>query len=230
MFYFLMPATVGFILVRKELINLLVGWNKFTRENVALASVLFALYSLGVVGRGVKEVVDRAFYSLKDTKAPAIIGVIIMTVNISMSLLLLRFIGVYGIPVAYSVSILTGSAVLLLLLRKKIGPFGGKKLAGVIIKIALSCIFMAAVVLPITWLLKGHTFNAGLITGMIQKIMPNSSSGIISLLQQLSDRAIKLIVPAALGAVVYFSSTYVLKVDEAVDVFKKLKAKVIKHN
>lgn len=230
MFYFLMPATVGFILVRKELINLLVGWNKFTPENVALASVLFALYSLGVVGRGVKEVVDRAFYSLKDTKAPAIIGVIIMTVNISMSLLLLRFIGVYGIPVAYSVSILTGSAVLLLLLRKKIGPFGGKKLAGVIIKIALSCIFMAAVVLPITWLLKGHTFNAGLITGMIQKIMPNSSSGIISLLQQLSDRAIKLIVPAALGAVVYFSSTYVLKVDEAVDVFKKLKAKVIKHN
>ena len=230
MFYFLMPATAGFILVRKELINLLVGWNKFTPENVQLASVLFALYALGVVGRGVKEVVDRAFYSLKDTKAPAIIGVIIMAVNISMSLLLLRIIGVYGIPIAYSVSILTGAAVLLLLLRKKVGPFGGKKLGRVIIKIALSCIVMAAVVLPVTWLLKGQTFRGYLIVGAVQKLIPNVSPGIIALMQQVTDRAIKLLVPAVLGAMVYFVSTYVLKVDEAVDVFKKLKAKVLKQN
>jgi len=230
MFYFLMPATAGFILVRKELLNLIVGWKKFTPEDVELASVLMSLYALGVVGMGVKEVIDRAFYSLKDTKAPAIIGVIVMAVNISVSLLLMNIIGVYGIPIAYSVSILTGAAVLLLLLRKKIGAFGGKKLIRVIIKIAISCIVMSAVVLPLTWLLNGHTFRAGLITGAVQKIIPSVSSGIINLLQQLTDRAIKLCVPAGLGAIVYFASTYVLRVEEAVDVFKKLKAKLLKQN
>ncbi|NLL06363.1 MAG: murein biosynthesis integral membrane protein MurJ [Clostridiaceae bacterium] len=207
MFYFLLPATAGFILVRKELLNLIVGWNKFTPENVEFASVLLSLYALGVVGMGVKEVVDRAFYSLKDTKAPAIIGVIIMVVNVSISLLLLPFIDAYGIPLAYSVSILTGAAVLTLMLRKKIGAFGGKKLARVIFKIILSCIIMSAVVFALISVLSGFTFSVTLI-----------------------DRAIKLIVPAGLGALVYFGSTYVLKIDEAVDVFNKLKAKALRHN
>jgi len=230
MFYFLMPATAGFILVRKELLNLIVGWKKFTPEDVELASVLMSLYALGVVGMGVKEVVDRAFYSLKDTKDPAIIGVIVMIVNISVSLLLMNIIGVYGIPVAYSVSILTGAAVLLVLLRRKIGAFGGRKLGKVIAKIAISCIVMSAVVLLITWLLNRNTFKAGLIVGIVQKIVPGISHDIISLLQQLTDRAIKLFIPAVFGAIVYFASTYILKVDEAVTVIEKLKVKLLKQN
>ena len=229
MFYFLLPATAGFILVRKELLNLIVGWKRFTPEDVELASVLMSLYALGVVGMGVKEVTDRAFYSLKDTKDPAIIGVIVMAVNISMSLLLLNIIGVYGIPIAYSVSVMTGAAVLLLMLRKKIGPFGGRKLGGVVVKVVMSCIVMSAVVLPVMWLLNGHTFEAGPIIGLIRFIMPDAKGGIVTLLEKVTDRAIKLVVPAALGAVVYFASTYVLKVDEAVDVFDKLKTKIIKH-
>jgi len=230
MFYFLLPATAGFILVRKELLNLIVGWNKFTPENVEFASVLLSFYALGVVGMGVKEVVDRAFYSLKDTKAPAIIGVIVMVVNVSISLILLRFIGAYGIPIAYSVSILTGAAVLTIMLRKKIGAFGGKKLGKVIIKIILSCIVMTLVILPLMMVFNKFSFRADLIVGAIKYIIPDISADAIALMHELTDRAIKLIVPAALGALVYFVSTYLLKVDEAVDVFKKLKAKVLRHN
>jgi putative peptidoglycan lipid II flippase len=93
------------------------------------------------------------------------------------------------------------------MLRKKIGAFGGKKLARVIFKIILSCIIMSAVVFALISVLSGFTFSVTLI-----------------------DRAIKLIVPAGLGALVYFGSTYVLKIDEAVDVFNKLKAKALRHN
>lgn len=189
--------------MRKELLNLVVGWGKFTPDAVNLGSMLMAFYAIGIIGTGVKEVVDRAFYSLKDTKKPAVIGIIIIAVNISFSLVLLRIIGAYGIPLANSISILTGAMVLVLMLRKKIGAFGCKKLAKVVFKIALSCIIMSAVVLPVIYVVNRFTYGDVLI-----------------------DRTIKLILPAAVGALVYFASTYILKVDETVNVLNKLKTKV----
>lgn len=204
-FYFLMPTTAGFILVRKELLNLVVGWGKITPEAVNLASMLLALYAIGIIGTGVKEVVDRAFYALNETKRPAVIGVIIMAVNISFSLLLLRIIGVYGIPLANSIAILTGATVLVILLRNKIGAFGGKKLAKVIIKIAISCIIMAVVVLSVVFVVNKFTFG-----------------GVVL------DRAIKLIIPATVGVLVYFAATYIFKVDEAVEVLNKVRTKILR--
>jgi len=201
-FYFLMPATAGFILVKKEVLNFIMGW-KFSAEDVDLASMLVAFYAIGIVGMGIKEVIDRAFYSLKDTKRPAVIGVIVMVVNVGASLLLLQIMGAYGIPLGNSISTLTGALVLAILLRRKIGAFGGKKLLRVVLKIAVSCIIMSAIVLPVSFLLKSYTSGIAVV-----------------------DRTIQLIIPAGLGALVYFASTYVLKVDEAVDVFEKAKIRL----
>lgn len=201
-FYFLMPATFGFILVRNQLLNFIVGW-KFSPEDVKLAGMLVALYAVGIVGMGIKEVIDRAFYSLKDTKRPAVIGVIVMVVNIGTSLLLLQIMDAYGIPLGNSISTLTGALVLAILLRRKIGAFGGKKLFGVVLKIAVACIIMTAIVLPSTILLESFTSGIAMV-----------------------DRAIQLAVPAGVGALVYFASTYFLKVEEAVEVFDKAKIKL----
>ncbi|MFZ5989689.1 MAG: murein biosynthesis integral membrane protein MurJ [Bacillota bacterium] len=201
--YFLIPATVGFILVRKELINLIVGWGKITPGDVTLASTILALYAAGITGVGIKELVDRAFYSLKDTRRPAIIGIIVMGVNIAVSLILTRFIGVYGIPVGNSVSTLAGAFVLMFLLRRKIGSFGASKFVGSTLRIASASLLMAIVLIPVTLVMAKYTFGFALL-----------------------DRSIKLFIPAALGALVYFASTYVLKVGEAVEVLDKVRSRL----
>ena len=200
--YFLMPATAGFIIVRKELINLLVGWGKITPEDVTLAGVIMALYALGIVGVGVKEVVARAFYSLKDTKKPAVTGVIIMIVNIAVSLILINIIGPYGIPVGNSVSMLSGATILFVLLRRKIGGFGGSKLATSILKIAAASLIMAAVTVPVMLVLNRYSFGT-----------------------DLTDRLVKLFVPAGSGVLVYFAATYMLGLNEPVEVLSKVKVK-----
>ena len=191
--YFLIPAAVGFITLRYQLIDFLYGWGKVTANNISLASSIMALYALGITGIGIKEVVDRAFYSLKDTKKPAINGVIIMAVNIVSSLVLMKFIGVLGIPLAYSISALTGAVVLLTLLRKKVGPFGGKKLVLGIIKVAVASTVMLAVIIPVNLILQHHTFG-----------------------HLVVDKGIKLFVPVMTGGIVYYIATYCLKIDEAV--------------
>lgn len=204
--FFLIPAAAGFIAVRYQLIDFLYGWGKVTSDNVSVASGMLALYSPGVIGIGIKEVVDRAFYSLKDTKRPAINGVIIMLVNVASSLLFINFAGVLGIPAAYSISAITGALVILFMIRKKIGAFGGRALLAATLKITASSVIMLLLILPLTAALK--QFDSGHV---------------------IIDKGLKLALPVAAGAVSYFAAACLLKVDEASEVLGKLRGKFSTH-
>lgn len=198
--YLLVPAAAGFIAVRYQLLNFIMGWGKITASNVSLASDILALYAVGITGIGIKEIVDRAFYSLNDTKKPAYNGVIIMVVNIAASLILIRFINVLGIPMAYSISALTGGFVILYMLRRKVRAFGGRKLLFMTVKVITASVIMVAVVTGFNSVLGRYTFGAAIV-----------------------DRGLKLFIPAGAGAVVYFLVTYLLRVQEAVDVLNKVR-------
>ncbi len=201
--YILIPCTAGFIAVRYQLVGVLIKWGKIGVTEESMAAAMLALYAIGIAGVGIKEIVDRAFYSQKDTIRPTINGVIIMIVNIAASLILARFMGVYGIPLGYSLASLTGGVVLLYLLRRRIGAMGLKKLAVFVVKVAAASGLMFLLVLVINSFLSNYTFGFSFL-----------------------DRCVKLFTPAAIGAAAYFAVTYVLKIDESVDMLNKAKAVV----
>lgn len=203
--YILIPCTAGFIAVRYQLVGVLIKWGKIGATEESMAAAMVALYAIGIAGIGIKEIVDRAFYSQKDTLRPTINGVIIMVVNIAASLLLAQFMGVYGLPLGYAIASLTGAIVLLYLFRKKAGAFGLKKLALYAVKVAAASGIMFLSVLVINKLLSNYTFGFSFL-----------------------DRCVKLLAPAALGAAVYFAVTYLLRIDEAVDMLNKARAVVLK--
>lgn len=142
----LVPVTFGFIAVRQELLQLISQWGKVTSSDIDAAAGLLCMYSIGILGIGLKEILDRAFYALKKTLLPAINGFVIMAVNIILSQLLMRRMGANGIPLAYSIASLTGTAVLLYALRRNIGPFG-KGLGLTFIKSVLAAAVMFVCVL-----------------------------------------------------------------------------------
>lgn len=119
----LIPMTFGFIAVREPLLRVLAQYGNITAADITKAALLLAAYAISILGIGYKEILDRAFYAMQDTKTSAVVGFIIMGANICCSLLLMQFFGAYGIPLAYSISSLIGSCVLLWRLRKKIGSF-----------------------------------------------------------------------------------------------------------
>ncbi len=201
--YFMVPAALGFVCVNRQLVNFFMAWNRITADNVTLAGNMMALYAASVVGIGIKEVIDRAFYSLKDTGKPALNGVLMMVVNVAISLIAIQFIGPLGIPLAYSLSSLLGGSVLVFMIRKKIGPFGVTGFAKAIVKALFAGLIMAVAVLAINRLLGGYTFG-GLFT----------------------DRAVKLIVPGAAGVLVYFLASYLFKAEEAVSAVRKAGSKL----
>ncbi len=194
----LIPVTVGFIVVREPLLELIANWGKITDRDIERAAMLVIMYSIGIVGIGAKEILDRAYYALKDTKTPAINGFVVMAVNIGLSLILIRVIGAYGIPFAYSVASLTGSIVLMVRLKGKIGSY----LSGFFVKFlkgAISAAVMGiAAYFTVTWL---------------NSLLPYA--GII-------ERILKLIIPAGAGVIVYAVMLVILRVDIATAAVKKL--------
>ena len=200
----LVPITFGFMTVRKPMLQLISNYGKITDTDIEKAGLLVLMYSIGIIGVGSKEILDRAFYALKDTKFPAINGFIIMGVNVILSLTLTNVIGAYGIPLAYSVASLTGLCVLLAALRGKIGQYC-KGLGINFVKCMLSGIIMAAAVLLVSFGLDSVLYADTLIV-----------------------RLVKLGVPVCTGVVVYGIMVVVLRVDAVKPIIGVIKRKVFK--
>ena len=198
----LIPVSFGFISARKPLLELIANYGKITDSDIEKAAILMAMYSIGILGVGLKEILDRAFYACKNTFLPAVNGFVIMAFNVTLSLILTRFMGAYGIPLAYSLSSLIGLCVLCTLLRKKVGPYA-KGLGTTLVKCIVSGAVMALFVTAV---------NYGL-----SLALPSVS---------VAARIIKLAIPVAAGVVVYALMTLILKVNAVLTVLDAVKRKL----
>ena len=201
--YFMIPATAGFVSIRYQLIDFLAGWGKVSSSEVDIAAGMLAFYALGIVGVSLKEVIDRAFYSIKDTKTPALNGIAIMVVNISACLVLIKFMGVFGIPLAYSISSLAGGFFIIYLLQRKIGVIINKNFVIDMLKIIASSLSMLVCVILVSQLLSK-----------------------MSLGNLIIDKSVKLLVPTVIGGLFYICVTWLLKLEEAKTFATKIMFKI----
>lgn len=198
----LIPITFGYISVREPLLNLLVAWGKVSLDAVKKAEIFLSFYAVGILGIGLKEILDRALYSIKNTSISALNGFLIMFVNIILSLVLMPYIGAYGIPLAYSLASLAGVSNLLFQLKRKIGSYG----VGLLKQIIKSLFISILMWLLVFFILKGLNL---IFTG---------DSFII--------RIIKLGTPAFIGAVFYLILAYILKIS----LIRDFADKILKRN
>ena len=194
----LIPITFGYISVREPLLNLLVAWGKVSTQSVKKAEIFLSFYAIGILGIGLKEILDRALYSIKNTRISAVNGFVIMFVNIALSIILMSYIGAYGIPLAYSIASLTGVINLLWQLKRKIGSFANG---------LLSEILKSLLIAMVMWLM----------VFLIQNVL-----GLYLVGNNLLIRILKLGIPAGLGAVIYIVIGYFVKLSFIRDFLDKL--------
>ena len=185
MLFILIPITAGLILMRTEFLSLISKWGKITEKDIGVESAFLLAYCLSVPFLGVKEIADRAFYSMKTTKISAITGVLIMVINIVLGYLLsMTGLKQFGIPLAYSIAAALGTVFLVYKLIKKTGK-PDKSLYESLIKTVVS-----------TAIMSGAVF-------LISRLIPRGDSVV--------SRLISLGVPALAGIVVFFVSSLILK-------------------
>jgi putative peptidoglycan lipid II flippase len=167
------PAAVGLILLGRPLVRMLLERGAFGPDSTTATAWALAFFALGLVGHAVVEIVTRAFYALKNTKTPVGIGVAAMGVNLILSWLLLSLFAGLGLPphgglaLANSIAVLLEMAVLLALLRPRLGGLSEGGMGRAVAKISLAAGGMAVILAGLQpWLLAAPAWLSG-IAGMV---------------------------------------------------------------
>ncbi len=105
----IIPISIFSIFYSKDIISLVFERGAFNHKSVEITAIVFACYSVGILFSGIKDIFDTIFYSFGDTKTPMKISFCIITVNISLNLLLINLLGIGGLAIASSISLVIGS-------------------------------------------------------------------------------------------------------------------------
>lgn len=123
--YFMIPATLGIIVLRAQIVRLVFGFGNFTWDNTYWTTKALGFFALGLAAQGLIPLCVRAFYALKDTKTPLFIGIIVMIVNavfsVSLPFIPSLGLGISGVALAFSIAGFVNAGLLFYYLHQKIG-------------------------------------------------------------------------------------------------------------
>lgn len=122
MIFLLTPITVGLACLGQPLLELISLHGRIGPEDIRTEYLFLLAYCPCIVFLGLKEIADRALYSLRVTKVSGWTGALILAVNVVLGYFFSTAtpLGPFGIPLAYSIAIVAGTALLLYKLQQKI--------------------------------------------------------------------------------------------------------------
>lgn len=201
----IIPISVGAIVLADPVVRIVFQRGKFDAMASALTSSALIAYSIGMLGFALRDIMNKVFYSLKDTKTPMINGGLSMLINIFLNFIFIKFMGHIGLALATSISSIICIILMFGSLRKKIDYFGQDKILKVLIKSTFAACLM------------------GIITNMAYVILSKALG------QGFTQDIISLLCSISVGGVVYAILVLLLKVDEAYIILniinKKIKCK-----
>ncbi|HEY1017090.1 MAG TPA: murein biosynthesis integral membrane protein MurJ [Herpetosiphonaceae bacterium] len=117
-----LPAAAALAALSVPLVRLLLERGSFDNQSTALVAEALVLYASALPAFAASEVLIRTFYAMQDTKTPVLVGVGTIVLNIGLSIALIRSgAGHRGLALAFSVANNLEAALLLILLRRRLG-------------------------------------------------------------------------------------------------------------
>lgn len=143
----MVPAAVGSAVLGKPIVRALLEHASYRRA-APLTGDLLVLFALGLVGFAVYLYALRVFYTLKDTRTPFFVNCIENGVNLvgAVVLTLVLHWHAQGLAIAYSIAYSVAAVVALVAVRRRIGWFGGRRIARSTLRIVVAAAAMGAAV------------------------------------------------------------------------------------
>ena len=123
-FFIIVPAMVGLILLRVPIVHLFFEHGRFTAADTQGTAAAVLAYAVGLWAFAGVRIVVSAFYSLQDTRTPVLVAAVALAANIALSLLLMGSLRHAGLALATALSAILNMAVLLVFLARQLGDFG----------------------------------------------------------------------------------------------------------
>ena len=125
----LLPVTLIGCVLATDVIKLAYMHGSFGEDSLRVTSGVFLFYLLGIWGFGLRDMYNRAFHAMQDTRTPMLVACLTVALNVGLNLTLSRVMGVNGLALATTISCMVGAVVLAVMLRKRLGHIGFRKTA-----------------------------------------------------------------------------------------------------
>ncbi len=143
------PATAGLMVLATPIVQLLFERGRFLPADTAATAAALRLYAIGLIGYSAVRIASPTFYAIGQSRTPALVSAGAIAVNVIASVALVRAIGFEGLALGGSIAAIVNAALLLGLLRRRIGGLEGRRLLMTLAKVIVSSIVMAAAAVAI---------------------------------------------------------------------------------
>ena len=196
--FLLIPLTCGIMIYSKDIIAIIYERGEFTETSTILAQSALFFYSIGIVGAGMVEIMNKAFYAKQDTKTPLIVGICVIITNLLLCYILSSTtLGYAGLALATALNAIINGLILTIILNKNYVGVLNKEIFKYVLKIIISTLIMAVVVIFVNNGLS-HILDRGFIKDIL-----------------------RVSVGAIVGVITFFVTTNAVKANEFLNLIKK---------
>ena len=120
-FFIILPAMLGLILLRYPIVHLVFEHGSFTKADTLATATALLCYAVGLWAFAGVRIIVSAFYSLQDTRTPAITAGIAVGANIFLSLWLMTLLDAAGLALATALASMLNGSILVAVLHRRLG-------------------------------------------------------------------------------------------------------------
>jgi putative peptidoglycan lipid II flippase len=188
-----LPATVGLWLIGKPLVLVIFQRGQFTFDDTVSTFKILCFYAFGLCGYFAQQIATRAFYSVQDSKTPAVSALIAVAVNIFLNLTLIWFMGTAGLALSTALCSYLQVVILVYVLRRKFGHTIFNGLASTLYKSLAGVFIMTIIALLLLTVMGGLPDNLSFGILRLLIIVPSSAVVYILALKLLKSPMLSLI-------------------------------------
>ncbi len=105
MFFIIIPSSIGLILLRKELVEIIYMHGAFNFLDASNTANVLLFFVIGLWASALLKTVVPVFYAMKDTKTPVNAAIYSLIINMILAVILMKFMRVAGLALASSISL-----------------------------------------------------------------------------------------------------------------------------
>lgn len=145
--FFIIPASIGLIVLREPIISVLFQRGEFTWVDTQQTAYALLWYTVGLWAFSGLKVITQAFFSMKDTKTPVYVAIVAVIVNLVGGLLLMGPMLQGGLALATSIAAAINVLILYVLLSHRLGEYPNGRILSSLIKHMLAAVVMGGVLM-----------------------------------------------------------------------------------
>jgi putative peptidoglycan lipid II flippase len=143
------PAAVGLLVLSKPIVQMIFEMGSFDAQSTVLTARALSFYAPGLIVFCLAKVCVPAFYALQDTRTPVKVGMACVLLNLSLNVVVVLTVDNYwkhaGLALSTVIAEGINGVTLALLLRRRLGPLGLRRILTGLFRALGASVVMGAV-------------------------------------------------------------------------------------